>query len=68
VVATEAVIADILPTLRLDAAGVDALRHGRRLTLDVVPDTYLVADDSGAWVSVIRVRDGECHIEVNAPS
>jgi tRNA pseudouridine55 synthase len=68
VVSTEAVIADVLPLLRLDATGIDALRHGRHLALDVASDTYLVVDDAGTWVSVISVRDHECRIEVNAPS
>ena len=68
VVATEAVIADILPTLRPDADGIDALRNGRRLMMQVPDDTYLVVEEAGTWVSVVTVEAGACRIEVNAPS
>ncbi|TXH31988.1 MAG: tRNA pseudouridine(55) synthase TruB [Actinobacteria bacterium] len=68
VVATEAVIADILAMLRPDPAGIDALRNGRRLMMQVPDDTYLVVDEAGTWVSVVTVEAGACHIEVNAPS
>ena len=68
VVAAEVVIGDIMPALHPADEQIDALRNGRRLTLAVPDDTYLVLDADGSWVSVIRVENGECRIEVNAPS
>ncbi len=68
VVPTEAVIAGIMPVLRPQADDLDALRNGRRLVLDVPDGPFRVVDDAGGWVSVITVADGDCHIEVNAPS
>ena len=68
VVSAEKVIGDVMPTLQPDADGIDALRNGRRLSLDVPDSTYLVIDSGGSWVSVVSVRDGASHIEVNAPS
>ena len=68
VVSAEKVIGDVMPTLQPDADGIDALRNGRRLSLDVPDSTYLVVDSGGSWVSVVSVRDGASHIEVNAPS
>lgn len=63
----EEVMAGIMPVVRPAADELDALRNGRPTTLDVADGTYLVLDAAGAWVSVIGVDDGQCHIEVNAP-
>ena len=67
VVSAEKVIGDVMPTLQPDADGIDALRNGRRLSLDVPDSTYLVVDSGARGSRWSACATAQTHIEVNAP-
>lgn len=66
VIAAEAVMARMLPTLTVDDSVAQALRNGLRPDLEVAQHPTLVLDQDGRWVSVVQHEDASLRILLNA--